>query len=73
MENPRWEDFQYVRMEDVQTNMFNWFGNGLTIAQEKGVKTTQYLDDTDAPPTINSGPRPNVRRVFAMDEIAGCL
>lgn len=63
MENPRFEDFHYVRMLEVEGNRFNWFGNGLTVAQEKSEKTTQYLDDVDIPPVINHGPRPEVNGV----------
>ncbi|RSL94534.1 hypothetical protein CDV31_014277 [Fusarium ambrosium] len=63
MENPRFEDFHYVRMPEVEGNRFNWFGNGLTVAQEKSEKTTQYLDDVDIPPIINHGPRPEVNGV----------
>lgn len=62
MDNPRFEDFRYVRMPELEENMFNWFGNGLTVAQEKHEKTTQYLDDVDIPPVINRGPRPEVNR-----------
>lgn len=61
MENPRWEDFRYVRMPEAQENRFTWFGNGLTVAQERGEKTTQYLDDCDVPLVINPGPRPKAR------------
>lgn len=46
-------------MPEARENMFSWFGNGLTVAQEKGEKTTQYLDEVDVPPTINHGPRPS--------------
>ena len=60
MENPRWEDFRYVRMPETQDNMFSWFGNGLVVAQERGEKTTQYLDDCDAPAIIKAGPRPSI-------------
>lgn len=63
MENPRFEDFRYVRMPEAEQNRFNWFGNGLTVAQEKSEKTTQYLDDVDIPTTINHGPRPEVNGV----------
>ncbi|KAI8717009.1 hypothetical protein NCS52_00996100 [Fusarium sp. LHS14.1] len=65
MENPRFEDFRYVRMQEVEQNRFNWFGNGLTVAQEKREKTTQYLDDVDIPLIINHGPRPAVNGVSA--------
>lgn len=61
MENPRWEDFRYARMPDVKENRFTWFGNGLTVAQERGEKTTEYLDDCDVPPVINPGPRPKAQ------------
>ena len=44
-------------MPEVEQNRFNWFGNGLTVAQEKSEKTTQYLDDVDIPAAINHGPR----------------
>ncbi|KAM0543828.1 hypothetical protein ACHAPJ_012135 [Fusarium lateritium] len=57
MENPRWEDFRYIRMPAVETNSLNWLGNGLTVAQERSEKTTQYLDDVDVPPVINHAPR----------------
>ncbi|KAJ4168427.1 hypothetical protein NW754_010338 [Fusarium falciforme] len=65
MENPRFEDFRYVRMPEVEQNMFNWFGNGLTVAQEKSEKTTQYLDDVDIPAVINHGPGPELNGVSA--------
>lgn len=58
MESPRFEDFRYTRMPEVKDNIFSWFGNGLTIAQERRERTTQYLDEVDIPPTINHGPRP---------------
>ena len=47
-----------MRMPEVEDNMFGWFGNGLTVAQEERGKTTQYLDEVDIPPIINHGPRP---------------
>ena len=58
MENPQWEDFRYVRMSEFEGNMFGWFGNGLTVAQEERGKTTQYLDGVDIPPIINHDSRP---------------
>ncbi|KAK7420810.1 hypothetical protein QQX98_002614 [Neonectria punicea] len=69
MENPRWEGFQYVRMPSVESNIFNWFGNGLTVAQKKLEKTTQYLDDVDVPPTRNHGPWPGTNGVSAVDSV----
>ncbi|KAF4999687.1 hypothetical protein FDECE_11441 [Fusarium decemcellulare] len=67
MENPRFEDFHYVRMPEAEGNRFNWFGNGLTVAQERNEKTTQYLDDVDIPPIINHGPRPEANGCFGLD------
>lgn len=58
--NPRYEDFIYVQMPETETNPLAWFGNGMTVAQEKDEKTTGYLDDVEIPPVINHGPRPNL-------------
>ena len=58
LKHPRWEDYEYARVPEVERNAFNWLGNGLTIAQEQGMKTTGYLDEADIPPVVNPGPRP---------------
>ncbi|KGO36224.1 hypothetical protein PEX1_045880 [Penicillium expansum] len=65
MSNPRFEDYQYIRMPEMKENMFNWLGNGLTMSQEQCEKTIQYLDELDIPPTINHGPRPELPAALA--------
>ncbi|KAJ5519101.1 hypothetical protein N7453_001523 [Penicillium expansum] len=65
MSNPRFEDYQYIRIPEMKEKMFNWLGNGLTMSQEQCEKTTQYLDELDIPPTINHGPRPELPAALA--------
>lgn len=50
--NPRWEDYEYEYLDEKWNNgedpdFLAWMGNGLTIAQEEGGKTTYYLDDVE--------------------------
>jgi hypothetical protein len=52
-ENPRWEDFEYELLPDLEDNPMAWMGNGLTMALVEGGNLTDYLDDVDIPPIIN--------------------
>jgi len=51
--NPRWEDFQYEMLDDLDDNPMGWLGNGLTLAIIQGGYLTDHLDDVDIPPIIN--------------------
>ncbi|KAL6229532.1 hypothetical protein BDW75DRAFT_249591 [Aspergillus navahoensis] len=42
--HPRWEDFEYEYLDSVQQIPLGWMGNGMTLAQVEGRKTTEYLD-----------------------------
>jgi len=49
-ENPRWEDFNYERL-DNQKNRFHWLGNGWTVNERDNIgNRAWYLDDIDYPP-----------------------
>ncbi|CAG9981778.1 unnamed protein product [Clonostachys byssicola] len=48
--NPRWEDFEYERLSEVEGNSLAWFGNGLTVSQMEGTPSTAYLDKVNVPP-----------------------
>ncbi|KIW17966.1 hypothetical protein PV08_05161 [Exophiala spinifera] len=52
-ENPRWEDFEYTPMPETEDNPLYFLGNGLTILEEQGKHTADYLDTVDKPPVIN--------------------
>lgn len=51
-ENPRYEDFDYTYKAETEDHMFSWLGKGLTIAQDEGRTTTEYLDSVEKPPVI---------------------
>lgn len=53
-ENPRYEDFNYEYLPEIENNLFGWLGKGLTLAQEHEKVTTGYLDTVDKPPVINA-------------------
>ncbi|KIX06719.1 uncharacterized protein Z518_04695 [Rhinocladiella mackenziei CBS 650.93] len=42
--NPRWEDFDYELMPEIEGNRLGWLGNGMTVAQRDGTWATDYLD-----------------------------
>jgi hypothetical protein len=42
--NPRWEDFDYEVMPEIEENMLGWMGNGMTVAQRDKGFTSEYLD-----------------------------
>ncbi|KAF9886968.1 hypothetical protein FE257_010709 [Aspergillus nanangensis] len=47
--NPRWEDFDYEYLDSVADIPLGWMGNGMTVAQVQGTKTTDYLDPPIVP------------------------
>ena len=53
-ENPRWEDFEYTPTSETAENPMTWLGNGVTVAQEQGRHTADYLNTVDKPPVVNS-------------------
>ncbi len=53
LEYPRFEDYEYKLLPITNGDPMAYFGNGLTVSQEQGEKTTSYLDDVDIPPIIN--------------------
>lgn len=42
--NPRWEDFDWELMPEMEQNPLAWMGNGLTSAQANGTDAVEYLD-----------------------------
>lgn len=52
-DNPRWEDFDYTYLPETEKNHLFWLGNGLTVLQEQGEHTTEYLEEVDKPPVVN--------------------
>jgi hypothetical protein len=57
LEEPRYEDYEYVRKSPTEENMLAWLGNGLTMAQVENGNTSAYLDTVDVPPILNHRPR----------------
>lgn len=53
LEYPRFEDYEYKLLPTAGDDPMAYFGNGLTVGQEKGENTTSYLDNVDIPPIIN--------------------
>lgn len=53
--NPRWEDFEYEMLPDLEDNPMAWLGNGLTVALVQGGNVTDHLDEVQIPPIINKG------------------
>ncbi|KAH6988311.1 hypothetical protein BKA56DRAFT_477752 [Ilyonectria sp. MPI-CAGE-AT-0026] len=56
LRNPRWEDFDYETMPEIEENFLGWLGNGLTTAQIMGEYATDYLDyknSVDKPKPVN--------------------
>ncbi|VUC32890.1 unnamed protein product [Clonostachys rosea] len=54
--NPRWEDFRYGLVPEAGGNPMAWLGNGMTMAQQNGEKTSSFLDEVDVPPAIHQYP-----------------
>lgn len=65
--NPRWEDFEYVRLDD-QHNRLHWLGNGMTWNEEKmegnrkcfssilsRISFTDYLMHTNCRSVVSGG------------------
>jgi hypothetical protein len=52
--NPRWEDFDYTYLDELQGNPMCWLANGYTNADYDGSSRTLYLD----PEHINYPPVP---------------
>jgi hypothetical protein len=50
--NPRWEDFDYKYLNEMDGNPMTWLGNGYTISDYDGSSRTTYLDRSliDYPP-----------------------
>ncbi|KAF2801808.1 FAD/NAD(P)-binding domain-containing protein [Mytilinidion resinicola] len=50
--NPRWEDFDYIYLDELGGNPLTWLGNGYTMADYDGSSRTSYLDPAviDYPP-----------------------
>ncbi|KIW76442.1 hypothetical protein Z517_11188 [Fonsecaea pedrosoi CBS 271.37] len=42
--NPRWEDFDYEVMPEIEENVLGWMGNGMTVAQKNKTCATDYLE-----------------------------
>jgi cation diffusion facilitator CzcD-associated flavoprotein CzcO len=53
-ENPRWEDFDYVYLDDGK-NRFGWLGDGWTEAERYGGDTAFYMEEIDYPPVPKTG------------------
>lgn len=60
LESPCFEDFEYKLLPETNGDSMAYFGNGLTMSQERNEKTTEYLDLVDVPPIINHSERPNM-------------
>lgn len=52
LQHPRWEDFDYTYLDELEGNPMSWLGNGYTVADYDGSSRTAYLDPTmiDYPP-----------------------
>lgn len=52
LRHPRWEDFDYTYLDELEDNPMAWLGNGYTIADYNGSTRTAYLDTAmiDYPP-----------------------
>ncbi|KAH0841216.1 putative sterigmatocystin biosynthesis monooxygenase stcW [Fonsecaea pedrosoi] len=50
--HPRWEDFDYTYLDEMEGNPMSWLGNGYTLADYSGGSRTNYLDpeEIDFPP-----------------------
>lgn len=50
--NPRWEDWEYIYLDEMEDNPLSWLGNGYTLADYDGSTRTKYLDpsEIDFPP-----------------------
>lgn len=68
-ENPRWEDFEYELMEEVEDSPLSWLGNGITQAQQEDRVTTDYLDTADVPPIYNPDSVDDIDGVVADNHI----
>jgi cation diffusion facilitator CzcD-associated flavoprotein CzcO len=49
LENPRWEDYEYVYL-DERPNRFGYLGDGWTEAERNGGDTAFYMEEIDYPP-----------------------
>ncbi|EXJ70270.1 uncharacterized protein A1O5_06338 [Cladophialophora psammophila CBS 110553] len=56
LQHPRWEDFNYTLKENTAVNMWSWFGNGTTKAQQERRSTSDYLRHADVPPVPTKRP-----------------
>lgn len=56
-EHPRWEDYKFTLLPELNGKLFSWFGNGLTRSQSGEGKITKFLDEIDVPPMLNIEPR----------------
>ena len=52
LRHPRWEDFEYTYLDELDDNPLAWLGNGYTSADYDGSTRTAYLDPAmiDYPP-----------------------
>jgi len=48
-ENPRWEDYEYVYL-DERRNRFGYLGDGWTEVEKHGGDTAFYMEEIDYPP-----------------------
>ncbi|KAG7452053.1 FAD/NAD-binding domain-containing protein [Guyanagaster necrorhizus] len=58
LKHPRWEDFNYERLDSRIRNRLHWFGDGNTVADKTpGSDKTWYLsdDEIDYPPSKYTG------------------
>jgi hypothetical protein len=54
-EQPRWEDYGYVYLEE-RRNRFGYLGNGWTEVEEHGGDTAFYMEEIDYPPVPHGAP-----------------
>ena len=56
-ENPRWEDYEYVYL-DERRNRFGYLGDGWTEVERKGGDTAFYMEEIDYPPVPGQSNHP---------------
>ena len=47
--HPRWEDFDFIPVEETSVNPFGWLGTAMTRGEIDKTETTPYLDSIDVP------------------------
>jgi hypothetical protein len=58
-EQPRWEDYEYVYLED-RRNRFGYLGDGWTEVERHGGDTAFYMEEIDYPPVPHEATAPGL-------------